>query len=65
MNLFNDYINFNNVWENNINEYTRYYEKSIVVIERVFIKSNIKHNLNTVQKMIIFKFLTELNNSKI
>lgn len=45
--------------------YSRYYESSKLVTERTFIKSNIKKDLTTVQKMIVFKFIYNLTNTVI
>jgi len=46
-------------------EASKYYTNSIIVTEKTFTKMNIKSNLTTVQKILIFKFLTNLNNTEL
>lgn len=39
------------------------HNKSKIVAERTFIKMTVRRDLNTIQKMIVFKFITNLDKS--
>lgn len=52
-------------WINTVNSFTNYYHNSILIAEKTFSKHNLKKNLQLVKKIVVYRFLVNLENAKI